>query len=129
MHIWLAILIGFLWGATNPFIRRGVLIAEYTKPKNHTGISFLNAIIHHLSTPAFAIPQLLNLSGGILFTATLSSAGADISIISPVANGVSLASNAVFDHLLGDTIDFKRVVPGLLLVFTGITLCTLPSSS
>jgi hypothetical protein len=46
-----------------------------------------------------------------------------------VANGVSLASNAVFDHLLGDTIDFKRVVPGLLLVFTGITLCTLPSSS
>ena len=40
--------------------------------------------------------------------------------------GVSLAANAVFDHLLGDRLSsLSSGVPGLLLVFTGVTLCTL----
>jgi hypothetical protein len=39
---------------------------------------------------------------------------------------VSLAANAVSDHLLGDRLSSLRSgIPGLLLVFTGVTLCTL----
>ena len=39
---------------------------------------------------------------------------------------MSLAANAVFDHLLGDRLSsLSSGIPGLLLVFTGVTLCTL----
>ena len=53
---------------------------------------------------------------------------ADCLSLLPVAliPGVSLAANAVSDHLLGDRLSSLRSgIPGLLLVFTGVTLCTL----
>lgn len=44
----------------------------------------------------------------------------------PLPAGVSLAANAVFDHLLGDCLSsLSSGIPGLLLVFAGVTLCTL----
>ncbi len=41
---------------------------------------------------------------------------------------MSLASNAIVDHLLGDTIEPIRGTLGVLLVFVGVTLCTLPQA-
>lgn len=42
------------------------------------------------------------------------------------AAGVSLAANAVFDHLLGDRLrSLQGGIGGVVLVFAGVTLCTL----
>lgn len=89
----------------------------------------LDQLVHHLLTPAFLAPQLANLAASALFAWCLGCA--HISVAAPVANGVSLAANAVLDHALGDTLRPALGLPGLLLVFVGVTLCTLsaPASS
>jgi hypothetical protein len=102
--------------------------SAFTTSSLPTGLAdfvYTDAALHHLLLPAFIVPQLLNLSGSVLFALSLSG---DISIAAPVANGVSLAANAAVDHLLGDgTLDASHGLPGLLLVLLGVTLCTLAS--
>ncbi|EFN52783.1 hypothetical protein CHLNCDRAFT_138411 [Chlorella variabilis] len=88
------------------------------------GLAPLDTLLHHLLTPTFVVPQALNLCASVLFAATLGSS--NVSITAPVANGVSLATNAAFDHLLGDRLSRPSSgIAGLLLVFVGILLCTL----
>ncbi|KAL4440080.1 hypothetical protein ABPG75_003081 [Micractinium tetrahymenae] len=111
-------------GITNPFIARGTRLAAKTRVRCFTGLGPLDGLLHHLLTPTFLLPQALNLAGSVLFAAALGSA--DISIAAPVANGVSLAANALFDHLLGDRLSsLAGGAAGVLLVCLGVTLCTL----
>ena len=84
-------LVGLLWGATNPFIRRGTLVVRSREDR------YKNAVLAHLSTPAFIVPQLLNLSGSLLFTVLLRQPGSRLSIAVPLANGTSILSNALVD--------------------------------
>lgn len=120
----LALLVGLLWGATNPFIARGARIAAAQPARRRTGVPLLDGLLHHLLTPAFLLPQALNLIGSVLFAAALG--GGNISVTGPVANGVSLAANAVVDHLLGDRLASPLGgALGVLLVATGVTLCSL----
>jgi hypothetical protein len=116
------------------------------------GLVPLDALLHHLATPAFLVPQALNLCGSVLFAVTL--AKGNVNITGPVANGlcitgalcirstsctasmpncyrlfpagVSLAANAVCDHLLGDRLSRPGSgIAGLALVLVGVSLCTL----
>lgn len=120
----LPIVVGLLWGITNPFIARGTRLAAKTPARQFIGLGPLDGLLHHLLTPAFLLPQALNLVGSVLFAAALGSC--DISIAAPVANGVSLAANALFDHLLGDRLSSPTGgAAGVLLVCLGVTLCTL----
>ncbi|KAI3431628.1 hypothetical protein D9Q98_004676 [Chlorella vulgaris] len=124
LHILLPILIGIVWGSTNPFIARGARIAAARTIRRITGVAAVDSLLHHLLTPDFILPQALNLSGSVLFAATLG--GSNVSFVVPVANGVSLAANAVFDYLLGDSLSSPiSGISGLLLVFFGVTLCSL----
>lgn len=54
-------------------------------PQCLAGVSPLDGLLHHLLTPAFLLPQALNLCGSVLFAAVLGSG--DISLAVPVANG------------------------------------------
>ena len=45
----------------------------------------VDGLLHHLLTPAFVVPQALNLIGSVLFVAVLG--GSSISVTAPVANG------------------------------------------
>ncbi len=76
----------------------------------------------HLTTPSFIIPQLLNLSGSVLFALSLGSN--DLSIAVPLANGTSLFANALVDHFLGNGAPIWPGFPGILLIITGVTLCS-----
>ena len=49
------------------------------------GLSLLDGLLHHVSTPQFIVPQLLNLSGSVLFAYTLGVA--PLALVSTVANG------------------------------------------
>ena len=51
-------LVGLLWGLTNPLVKKGTCIAS-KKPGN--------ALLAHLTTPAFIVPQVLNQTGSVLF--------------------------------------------------------------
>lgn len=58
-------------------------------PPLGAGLATLDSLLHHLLTPAFVVPQALNLCGSVLFAAALGSS--DISVTAPVANGAPFA--------------------------------------
>lgn len=83
----------------------------------------LDDALRHLAAPALLLPQLANLGGSALFAWGLGAAR--VSVAAPVANGVSLAANAAADHLLlGDRLDLRLGLPGLVLVLVGVALCS-----
>ena len=86
-----ALLVGILWGATNPFIRRGSLVVEALQ-REHQSQRPHSSWKCWLS-PSLYIPWLANQLGSVLFVLLLGQA--DISVAVPVANAVSIAANAV----------------------------------
>jgi hypothetical protein len=115
------VLVGLLWGATNPLIKRGSVTVEAKRAGREGGV--LGEWRALLTTPSFLLPQLLNQAGSVLFAVSL--AYSDISVAVPIANATSLAANAVADLLLGERFRIACLLPGLLLVGSGIVLCTL----
>lgn len=117
--------VGAVWGATNPFIRRGSLAVAAKRSRSRPAASWLagwaGAALTCLTTPSFLVPQLLNQAGSIAFVALL--AGADLSLAVPLVNASSLAANALADLALGERYRCALLAPGLALVALGLALC------
>ncbi|KDD75471.1 hypothetical protein H632_c668p1 [Helicosporidium sp. ATCC 50920] len=92
---------------TNPFVKRGVARAE-AKPSIHSWV-----LVRYITTPAYIVPQSLNIGASVLFSWGLRFAR--VSAAAPVANGLSIASNAVVDHALGDRLRGGRACLGVVL--------------
>jgi hypothetical protein len=86
-----ALLVGLIWGSTNPFIRRGTLAVEAARTQQATDKG--TAGWRSWVTPGILIPWLANQLGSVLFVLLLGQA--DISMAVPVANAISIAANAV----------------------------------
>ena len=127
------VLVGLLWGATNPLIRRGTLLVERKAASvrqangapgaRHRVRSRLEV---HLTTPAFLVPQLLNLSGSALFWYLLRQPGALLSLAVPVANGTSILANAVVDWAVEPVRAEVSVqyLCGVSCLLAGVLLCS-----
>lgn len=115
------VLVGLVWGATNPFVKRGSLKVEAKKARSGRQTGWLAELAALVTTPAFLVPQALNQCGSVLFVLLLG--GANISVVVPLVNAASLASNAVVDVLLGERFRLGLLVPGLALVALGLALC------
>ena len=76
-----------LLACTVPVAAAAAPAADAHPPRFHVraGLAWLDGLLHHLLTPAFIVPQALNLCGSVLFAATLGST--NISLAAPVANG------------------------------------------
>lgn len=118
-----ALLVGLLWGVTNPFVKRGSgKVDERVKRFASGSPAFSQQLWIWLTTPSFLVPQLLNQSGSILFVYLLGSGG-DISTIVPAANACSLLFNALADLALGEPFQLPQLGLGTLLVAFGVYLC------
>jgi hypothetical protein len=115
--------IGVVWGATNPFVRRGTIAVEAKKKKKQRATAS-SPLLLYLTTPQFLVPQFLNQAGGVAFSALLASGAAPLSLAVPAVNAACLASNAVTDVLLGEQYRLALLVPGVLLVAAGLVLCS-----
>ena len=114
----------FCTGTTNSFIRKGALVVEDKKRRKYPlGSSIFRSLWCYLSTPSYLIPQFLNLCGGALFAVVVPKS--PISVAVPLANGISIAVNALTDHFLGESIPLWPGVPGVILVLAGVILCSL----
>lgn len=80
-----AVLVGLIWGATNPYVKRGAQQISSPSGQDKNWYCWLN--------PKLCIPWLINQSGSAVFVLLLGQA--DISTAVPVANAVSIAANAV----------------------------------
>ncbi|XP_055854737.1 transmembrane protein 234 homolog [Episyrphus balteatus] len=117
------IAVGFLWGATNPFIRKGSNGIQNI----NTGSKIKNIILEIKligSRLGYWIPFLLNQLGSVLYVYTLQSAS--ISVAVPIANSLSFAFTAVVGYLLGEKIPGKNVIIGTMLVTAGMSHPSIP---
>lgn len=113
-----SLLVGLIWGSTNPLIKRGSLQVEQYQ-RQHPGCGFWAWLQLGL-----ILPWLINQSGSALFVLLLANA-ADISRAVPIANAVSIAANAVADLCLGEQYKLQYLLPGCMLVGAGLLLCLL----
>ncbi|XP_067627429.1 transmembrane protein 234 homolog [Eurosta solidaginis] len=111
--------VGLLWGATNPFIRRGSTgIANV-----NTGSRWRNLWLELCMIGTrlqYWIPFLLNQLGSILYVWTLQYT--NITIAVPVANSLSFAFTAITGYLLGEKLPGKSLIIGTVLVSFGSSL-------
>lgn len=108
-----AFLVGLIWGVTNPFIKIGSVCVASRQQQGPGLRTWLTA--------SLVVPWLLNQAGSLLFVVLLASS--DISKAVPIANAVSVAANAVTDLCLGERYSLQYLIPGCLLVASGVMLC------
>lgn len=114
------VLVGLLWGATNPFIRQGTvgvdkITADSKFKKTLLEWKFL------ITRWQYIVPFLLNQSGSILYFYALQNA--DLSLAVPVANSCTFLFTAFTAILLGEQKQNFKTYIGIGLITTGISIC------
>ncbi|XP_072102738.1 transmembrane protein 234 [Mobula birostris] len=114
------ILVALLWGATNPFLKKGTEGIEKVKSGNAVAQLFaeMKFLIFNYK---YMIPFLLNQSGSVLYYFTLAST--DLSLAVLMSNAVTFLFTLITGKLLGEDIGGKQEITGMLLTLMGITLC------
>lgn len=107
------ILVGALWGCTNPLLRKGSVEVD----KNQR-LSSLKALLN----VKIWLPYLLNQSGSIVFYILL--ANTELSLAVPICNALALLFSFLTSVILGEPIQKPfRSFLGATLVVVGVTIC------
>ncbi|XP_017881794.2 transmembrane protein 234 homolog, partial [Ceratina calcarata] len=114
------ILVALLWGATNPFIKRGAKGLENVKSSSKLG-QFFKELAFLISNLKYTIPFLINQSGSLLYFLTLSTT--DISLAVPVTNSLTFIITAVTGWILGEEKIHRNTYMGMALILAGTALC------
>lgn len=112
--------VAFLWGATNPFIRRGSVGVEDIKATSSIN-QFIAEIVFLITRWQYLIPFLLNQFGSVLYVLTLQDT--ELSVAVPVANSLSFVFTAISALLLGEQRASLKNYIGMTSVMVGTTIC------
>ncbi|XP_013396674.1 transmembrane protein 234 [Lingula anatina] len=123
--VWLTF-VAFLWGATNPFIKRGSAGIEKIKRKN-AALQFLAEIKFLVCSWKYMVPFLINQSGSVVYYLTLASA--DLSQAVPITNSLTFLFTTLSGTFLGEKVGGKETYLGMLLVILGVSLCVMDKAS
>ncbi|XP_017476793.1 PREDICTED: transmembrane protein 234 homolog isoform X2 [Rhagoletis zephyria] len=116
--VWLVV-VGLLWGATNPFIRLGSEGIDNVDTGSRWRNLWLE--VRMISTRFhYWIPFLLNQLGSVLYVWTLQHINIIVAV--PVANSLSFVFTAITGYCLGEKLPGKSVTIGTLLVCLGSSL-------
>jgi hypothetical protein len=123
MSVFVAVIVGLVWGLTNSGIQFGARQSTF-RPVSDIPRWLVVAVKEHwarlLLSPAYIISQLSNWAASALLVVSLG--GSRLHIATPIANAVSLASNVTCSYALGDKYDNRLLIPGLLLTILGALL-------
>ncbi|KAG7336592.1 putative transmembrane family 234 protein [Nitzschia inconspicua] len=124
------ILVGALWGCTNPLLRRGTMESGNVDDQNRnnnfndkqpTTTSSLSLLRSFLRFQVW-LPYALNQSGSIVFYILL--AKSDLSLAVPVCNAFALVFTFVTSWYLGEPLHRPiQTVLGTFLIMLGVTIC------
>uniref|UniRef100_A0A182QVB0 Transmembrane protein 234 n=1 Tax=Anopheles farauti TaxID=69004 RepID=A0A182QVB0_9DIPT len=93
------LLVAFMWGATNPFIKRGSI--GYNDLKANSRLSQLWLEVRFLiSRWQYILPLVLNQLGSIVYVLTLQRT--ELSLTVPMANSLTFVFTAITARLLGE---------------------------
>ena len=124
------ILVGALWGCTNPFLRKGLTKPETKQcqqdaPPTQKRINIGSKILHALSMFRYIrvwLPYLLNQSGSILYYKVL--ADSNLTLAVPICNSLTLLFSVMTSFALGERVDKPvRAILGAALVMSGVGFC------
>ncbi|XP_015586646.1 transmembrane protein 234 homolog isoform X2 [Cephus cinctus] len=116
------VLTAILWGATNPFLKKGSQGLENVKSSSRCG-QFAKEVIFLVTNLKYIIPFLINQCGSILYFLTLQST--DISLAVPVTNSLTFVFTGIAGRLLGEEKVHRNTYIGMIFILTGTTLCCL----
>jgi drug/metabolite transporter (DMT)-like permease len=130
------VLVGALWGCTNPLLRKGSTNAQVTSKvasegesiDGHTAsdtpslIRWITSSLRSFLNAGVWLPYLLNQAGSVMFYFTL--ARSDLSLAVPICNGLSLVFSIGTTYLIGERIDQPiKTFAGAALVVAGVAIC------
>ena len=129
------LLVGMLWGCTNPFIRKGslsskdprVITDNSFRHKDSTFGSITNFVIQQLlkfRSIHVWIPYLLNQVGSLVFYYTLSNS--NLSLAVPCCNALALLFSVGTSYMIGEQQSVNnplRSIVGSAFVMGGVMLC------
>lgn len=114
------VIVGFLWGATNPLIRRGSIGVDDIRANSKFQKIFLE-IKFLITRWQYIVPFLLNQCGSVLYVLTLQQA--DLSLAVPLSNSCSFLFTALVAIALGEQKPSRNTYIGVALIVLGISIC------
>ncbi|XP_069676583.1 transmembrane protein 234 homolog [Periplaneta americana] len=114
------IAVGVLWGATNPFIRKGSAGVEKVKA-SHSSLQLFYEVKYLVYRWQYVIPFILNQCGSVLYYIALGTS--DLTLAVPVANSLTFVATAICGWAIGEELPQRNTYLGILLVLCGIVLC------
>ncbi|XP_049546311.1 transmembrane protein 234 homolog [Anopheles darlingi] len=116
------LLVAVMWGATNPFIKKGSIGYNDLQANSKLGQLWLE--IRFLITRwQYILPLIINQLGSIVYVLTLQRT--ELSLTVPMANSLTFVFTAITARLLGERQSGWRVYCGMALVVLGTIICGL----
>lgn len=109
----------FLWGVTNPLIKRGSAGLENIKASTKYGQIF-KELSFLVTNAKYMVPFLINQLGSLVYFFALQ--GADMSLAVPVSNALTFEVTAVTGWILGEKTTDRKTYIGMILILIGTTL-------
>lgn len=114
------VMVGLLWGATNPLIKRGSEGIDAIKT-NTKHLRIIDEILFLITRWQYMVPFLANQSGSLLYVYALQSS--DLSIAVPIANSCTFLFTALMAILLGEQVPNVKSFIGIIMIAIGIGIC------
>ena len=115
------LLVGALWGCTNPFMRRGSIETKSTSPKEGETKPVLKSLFR-LARIKVWLPYLINQLGSLLYYKQLASSNLTLSV--PVCNATAMVFSCITSFFLGERVNQpRRAAAGVVLVLVGVQIC------
>lgn len=115
-----AIIVAFLWGVTNPVLKKSTKGIDRVEADNWW-TKIVNEVTFLISNWKFILTILINQLGSLVYLYALSSA--DLSIISPLTNAMTFVITTITAKILGEEFQIKLTALGVFLVMAGVGLC------
>ncbi|KAL7490974.1 hypothetical protein ACHAWT_000832 [Skeletonema menzelii] len=126
------LLVGALWGCTNPFMRQGSIESKNNSTINTSqdeGEETKSVIksLFRLAKIKVWLPYLINQLGSLLFYKQLASSNLTLSV--PVCNATAMVFSCITSFLLGERLNQPgRAAVGIILVLSGVQICMYSSN-
>mmetsp|Transcript_12488 Transcript_12488/g.30530 ORF Transcript_12488/g.30530 Transcript_12488/m.30530 type:complete len:162 (+) Transcript_12488:98-583(+) len=126
------ILVGALWGCTNPFMRKGFVDTKKTDEEKKKGSNrcdadggFKSLMVRKLGLLANVkvwLPYLVNQVGSLMYYKTLASSNLTHSV--PICNATAMVFSSITSAILGEKVNQPgKATLGVVLVLTGVAIC------
>lgn len=114
------VLVGFLWGATNPLIKRGSVGIDSIEANNKITKIFLE-LKFMVTRWQYILPFLMNQCGSVLYIFALQKS--ELSVAVSIANSCSFLFTAFMAMCLGEKAPSRNGLIGMALITMGISIC------